>query len=267
MNFNITIGQYYPTDSVIHRLDPRIKLLATTNVIVLLFIATDFISYGLIAGGILSIIMISKIPLKSILRGLRALIYIILFTVLLNLFFAPGETMLVEWGIIRISHEAVMAAIQMAFRLILLIITSSLLTLTTAPVSLTSAIEVLLGPLKILKFPIHEIAMMMTIALRFIPTLLEEAEKITKAQMARGAAFDQGNIVRRAKSLIPILVPLFVSAFRRADDLAMAMESRCYRGDMNRTRMKDLKFLAPDFVAMGVLMGATVILIMLRIYL
>ena len=265
MNFNITIGQYYPTKSVIHSLDPRVKLLATFNFIAVLFIADGFLGYAISGALILSIIKLSKVPLKFILKGLRALLFIISFTIIINLLFAPGETVLVSFWRISISTESLLWALQMGSRLIMLIVCSSVLTLTTSPISLTAAIETLLKPLKRIRFPVHEIAMMMTIALRFIPTLLEEADKIMKAQMARGASFDTGNIVKRAKSLIPVLVPLFISSFRRADELAIAMEARCYRGDINRTRMNILQYQRRDLFAGFVLGMYTIIVIILRV--
>ncbi|MCL1995305.1 MAG: energy-coupling factor transporter transmembrane protein EcfT [Defluviitaleaceae bacterium] len=250
MNFKITLGQYYPVHSPIHSLDPRVKLIATINFIVVLFIASTVVEYAIIAAFLFGSIKIANVPIMFVMRGVRALMYIIAFTMILNTLFAPGETVLVQFWRITITLEALQWAIQMSVRLIMLLISSSVLTLTTSPISLTGAIESLLGPFKKINAPVHEIAMMMTIALRFIPTLLEEMDKITKAQMARGAGFDTGSISKRVKNLIPVLVPLFVSAFRRADELAMAMDARCYRGDVNRTKMNELMYTKADFVAL-----------------
>ena len=246
---DITLGQFYPGESVIHRLDPRTKILATLTYIVALFIADSFVGLAISALAIGLVVAVSKVPLSFILRGLKPIFFIIIFTFIINLFMIKGET-LVElfWGL-TISKEGLRTAVFMAIRLILLIIGSSLLTLTTKPISLTDGIEALLRPFKVIGVPAHELAMMMSIALRFIPTLLEETDKIMKAQQARGADFESGNIIRRAKNLIPILVPLFISAFRIAQDLAMAMEARCYRGGASRTRMNAMKLRARDFAA------------------
>ncbi len=251
---NITIGQYYPADSYIHSLDPRVKLLAVIVYISMLFFITSFLGYLFVFLCLVSVIYASKIPIRYMLRGLRGLIFIISFTVVLNMFFTPGEKVLISLFGIKLTEEALVFAAKMALRLIFLITGSSILTLTTSPLQLTDAIESLLKPLKAIGVPAHEIAMMMTIALRFIPTLLEETDKIMKAQMARGADFDSGNLMKKAKSLIPLLVPLFISSFRRADDLAMAMESRCYRGDVNRTKMKEMKLTSSDFKALVVVL-------------
>ncbi|RKD25407.1 energy-coupling factor transport system permease protein [Caminicella sporogenes DSM 14501] len=245
---DITIGQYYPASSILHRLDPRFKILATFSYIISLFIIDDIRAYTLIVAFLALSIKLSKVPLKYILRGLKPIFMIILITFGINIFMTKGEVLCVL-GPLQITKEGVYMAIFMALRLIFLIIGTSLLTLTTSPIQLTDGIEILLNPFKRFGVPAHELAMMMTIALRFIPTLLEETDKIMKAQMARGADFESGNITKRAKSLIPLLVPLFISAFRRADELAMAMEARCYRGGENRTRMKQLKFHERDLIA------------------
>ena len=259
MNFkNITLGQYYPVNSWVHNLDARSKLIATIVIIGVLFFASSAMAYGVIAIFVALAIVVSRVPFAFVLRGVRALVYIILFTFMLNILFAPGEVVLLSLGFLTITEEGLLWGLQMTTRLIMLLIVSSMLTLTTSPVSLTSAIESLLGPFKKVGLPVHEIAMMMTIALRFIPTLIEETDKIMKAQMARGASFDTGSIMQRAKSLIPIIIPLFVSAFRRADDLAMAMEARCYRGDGNRTKMKELRYGKRDMLAFGCLVGLIV---------
>lgn len=245
---DITIGQYYPTNSIVHKLDPRFKILATFSYIISLFIIKDIRAYALIVAFLALSITLSKVPLKYILRGLKPIFIIILITFGVNIFMTKGEVLYVL-GPLEITKEGVHMAVFMALRLIFLIVGTSLLTLTTSPIELTDGIERLLNPFKRFGVPAHELAMMMTIALRFIPTLLEETDKIMKAQMARGADFESGNITKRAKSLVPLLVPLFISAFRRADELAMAMEARCYRGGENRTRMKQLKFHIRDLFA------------------
>ncbi|MFV0441699.1 MAG: energy-coupling factor transporter transmembrane component T family protein [Lachnospirales bacterium] len=247
---NITIGQYYPVNSNIHRLDPRTKILATLVYLILLFNVDNFVSYGVVIGFFLIIVKLSNVPLIMILKGLKAIFIILIFTSVLNIFFTQGTTVLFEIGVLTVTLEGVIMAIKTAIRLILLISFSSILTLTTSPIELTNGIEDLLNPLKKVKVPAHEIAMMMTIALRFIPTLIEELDRIMKAQMARGSEFDTGGLMQKAKSLVPVLVPLFISSFRRADELAMAMEARCYRGDINRTKMKKLKYSSLDIYAL-----------------
>lgn len=243
---DITIGQYYPVDSPIHRCDPRFKLIAIGIFIISIFLVNTFTGYVYITGFLATVILMSKVPFSFMLKGIKSIFLIILFTVVINVFLARGETVLWQWGFITVTLEGIIIACKMVFRLVILIIGSSLLTLTTTPIKLTDGIEYLLTPFKKIGLPAHEIAMMMTIALRFIPTLLDETDKIIKAQQARGADFETGNIIQRAKSLIPILVPLFISAFRRADELAMAMEARCYHGGEGRTRMKVMKFSAVD---------------------
>ena len=259
---NITLGQYYPVDSPVHRLDPRTKLLVTIGLIVAVFLAGSFLSYGILLVFILGVCRLARIPVRMLLRGLKPLQVILIITFLLNLFFTPGDTVLVQFWIIRITRESLYQALFFSLRLVLLVAGASLLTLTTSPVALSDAIEILLTPLKKLHFPVHELAMMMTIALRFIPTLLEETDKIMKAQMARGADFESGHPVSRARAMVPLLVPLFVSAFRRAGDLAMAMESRCYHGGEGRTRLRVLKMGRADllaFLAMGLLIALIVL--------
>ncbi len=248
---NITLGQYYPVDSRVHRLDPRIKLILTIAFIVAVFLAKTFVGYALIIGFVFICSRLANVPFRMLLRGLKSLRLIIILTFLLNLFFTSGDTVWVEFWIIRITREAFLQALFYSLRLVFLVIGTSLLTLTTSPVSLSDGIELLLSPLKKIHFPAHELAMMMTIALRFIPTLLEETDKIMKAQMARGADFESGNLISRAKAMVPLLVPLFVSAFRRAGDLAMAMESRCYHGGEGRTRLRVLKINRNDWLACG----------------
>ena len=249
---DITLGQYYQTDSVIHRLDPRVKLTATVCYIISLFIVDNIAGY-LIAGLFLAmIIRLSKVPLKFMVRGMKSILFLLVIAVVFNLFLTPGEVVLTFWKM-KITREGIRLAGFMAIRLVFLIIGSSVMTLTTTPNNLTDGMEKLLGPLRHLKVPVHEISMMMSIALRFIPILLEETDKIMKAQIARGADFESGNLLKKAKSLVPLLVPLFISAFRRANDLAMAMEARCYRGGEHRTKMKPLIYQKRDRMAYGVL--------------
>lgn len=245
---DITLGQYYPGNSYVHRLDPRIKIMATLFYIAVLFVVDDFLGFAIAFAGLAFVIGISRVPVGFILRGLKPVFLIIAFTFIINMFMIKGEV-LISVGFLEITREGVRTAVFMAVRLILLIIGASLLTLTTKPISLTDGIEALLSPFKKIGLPAHELAMMMTIALRFIPTLLEETDKIMKAQQARGADFESGNIMRRAKALIPILVPLFISAFRIAQDLAMAMEARCYGCNIKRTRMNGMKLQLRDLAA------------------
>jgi len=248
MNLKIAIGQYYPTESKIHKLDPRAKLLGLTIFMVMIFSATNFFGYFVAGIGLLIVIMMSQVPIRFMLRGLRAIIFIMIFVVLMNMFWTFSGNVLFEFGFLRVTDDGLFAAGRMGSRLVLLIIASSVLTLTTSPIELTDGLEYILKPFKRIGVPAHEIAMMMTIALRFIPTLMEETDRIMKAQISRGADFDTGGIVKKAKAVIPLLVPLFISAFRRADELALAMEARCYRGDENRTRMKKLGFLRADYI-------------------
>lgn len=262
---NITIGQYFPGKTVIHKLDPRIKILITLLFIISLFFIDSFTPYLFVVAFILASVVLSKVPLKYILKGLKPLLIIILITFFINAILTPGE-ILYRIGPVKITIEGLRQATFMALRLIFLIVGTSLLTLTTSPISLTDGIEKLLNPFRKIGLPAHELAMMMTIALRFIPTLLEETDKIMKAQMARGADFESGNIMNRAKSLVPLLVPLFISAFRRADELAMAMEARCYRGGDNRTRMKELFLETRDYLALGISFGLLVIIIYFRYF-
>jgi len=260
---NITMGQYYPVDSRVHRLDPRIKLILTIVFIVIVFLAKTFAGYAVILAFVYLVSHLANVPFRMLLRGLKPLRLIIILTFLLNLFFTTGETTWLSFWIIRITKEGFLQAAFYSLRLVFLVIGTSLLTLTTSPVSLSDAIELLLSPLKKIRFPAHELAMMMTIALRFIPTLLEETDKIMKAQMARGADFESGNLLSRAKAMVPLLVPLFISAFRRAGDLAMAMESRCYHGGEGRTRLRVLKISKHDWYACGA-MAALLALIILE---
>lgn len=244
---DITLGQYYQTDSVMHRMDPRTKIMATLIYIVSLFLFTNKYVYVIAAAMLLIGKSFSNVPFKFILKGMKPIIVLLVFTACFNLFFVDGD-ILYQFGIIKITMQGVRTAVYMVIRLILLIFSSSILTLTTTPGNLTDGLERVLSPLKIIKVPVHETAMIMAIALRFIPILLEETDKIMKAQLARGADFETGNIFKKAKNMIPLLIPLFVAAFRRANDLAMAMEARCYRGDINRTKMKPLKYKTRDIV-------------------
>ncbi|MBQ0041239.1 MAG: energy-coupling factor transporter transmembrane protein EcfT [Clostridiales bacterium] len=245
---DITLGQYYPGKSPIHRLDARTKIIATLLFIVELFVVNNFWGFVIAAAAMFAVIGVSRVPLSFIFRGLTAVFLIIIFTFLINLFMVDGRV-LWHWGILTITYEGLRRAFFMAVRLVLLIIGSSILTLCTKPIELTDGLEKLLKPLSKIGVPSHEIALMMTIALRFIPTLMEETDKIIKAQQARGADFESGNIVQRAKSLIPILIPLFISSFRIAQDLALAMEARCYHGGDGRTRMNEIHFKKGDVVA------------------
>ena len=254
---DITIGQYYPVDSCIHRLDPRVKFIGTFAYIVSLFLFDTFYGFILTSLALVGVIVCAKIPVKFIFKGLKSMLFLLIFMMLFNLFLTPGEPLCSFW-IFKITMEGIKSALFMGIRLVMLILGSSLMTYTTTPNKLTDAMERVFAPLKIFRVPVHEVAMMMSIALRFIPILLEETDKIMKAQQARGADFESGNIFKRAKSLLPILVPLIVSAFRRAGDLAEAMESRCYHGGKGRTKMKPLKYKTSDFIAYLVIVAYVV---------
>ncbi len=245
---DITLGQYYQTDSCIHRLDPRVKLLGTILFIISLFTIKNFTGYLIAIAFLAGVIKLSHVPFRFMVKGMRAILFLLMITVIFNLFLTPGETLIAFWKL-RITKEGLRIAVFMALRLTFLIVGSSLMTLTTTPNNLTDGMEKLLKPLQRFRVPVHEISMMMSIALRFIPILLEETDKIMKAQIARGADFESGNLIKKAKSLVPLLVPLFISAFRRANDLAMAMEARCYRGGEFRTKMKPLAYKKQDFMA------------------
>ena len=250
---DITLGQYFPGNSVIHRLDPRTKLIMLVVYIVALFMATNWVSYALMAAFLVAVVKISTIPPKSIVRGMKPLVMILVFTGVLNLFFTTGEgEPLLDFWIFTVYAEGLERAIFMVVRILMLISGTFLLTYTTSPISLTDGLESLMNPLKMIKVPVHELAMMMCIALRFIPTLIEETDKIMSAQKARGADFESGSLMDKAKALVPILVPLFISAFRRADELATAMECRCYQGGEGRTKMKLLRYKLWDYQAFGV---------------
>ena len=251
---DITIGQYVDGNSAIHKMDARVKILLSMAYVIILFVINSMGAYAVYALFTAFIIYLSKVPLKYIIRGLKPMLYILIFTVLINLFMTGGDTVLWQFHSLKITKEGAVAALQMLLRLVFLVMGTSLLTLTTTPLMLTDGIEKLLKPFNAIKVPSHEIAMMMTIAIRFIPTLSEETEKIMKAQMARGADFESGNIFRRTKAMVPILVPLFISAFKRADDLAIAMDSRCYNSGEKRTRMKEMKMTWRDAVGAAVML-------------
>ncbi len=249
---DITLGQYFPGNSPIHRLDPRAKLVLLVVYIVALFLAVSWLSYALMAAFLVLSIRLSRVPAKAFIKGMKPLMLILIFTGILNLFFTTGETPLISFWVITVYPEGIIRAIFMLLRILLLITTTFLLTYTTSPISLTDGLEALLSPLKRIKLPVHELSMMMCIALRFIPTLIEETDKIMAAQKARGADFESGKLLQRVKALIPILVPLFVSAFRRADELATAMECRCYQGGNGRTKMKLLRYTRLDLLAYAI---------------
>lgn len=259
---DITLGQYFPGESFIHKIDPRVKILMTMILMVTLLIINSYTGFLLYA--ILSFVAVfaSKVPVRYTLKGLKPIMFIVVFAGLMNIFFTPGKAIL-SYGFIKITIEGLHLAAVMALRLSLLVISTSLLTLTTTPMALTDGIEKLFEPLKYIGVPVHDFAMMMTIALRFIPTLLEETDKIMKAQSSRGADFDSGNIVQRAKSFIPILIPLFVSAFRRADELADAMNARCYRGGIGRTRMNELRLSRVDVYVMVIVLTFEILLFLI----
>ena len=262
----ITLGQYYQSDSMIHKLDPRTKIIITMTFLISLFLIDSIWAYTIPLLFLLIEIRTSKVPFKFIVKGMRAIMMLLIITVIFNIFLTPGEPIFTFWKI-NITMEGIKIAIQMAIRLVFLIIGSSLMTLTTTPTQLTDGLEKLLRPLSYIKVPVHEIAMMMSIALRFIPILLEETDKIIKAQLARGADFESKNIIKKVKSYIPILVPLFISAFRRASDLALAMEARCYRVGAKRTKMKPLIYQNRDFISYAFILGYLGVIIVLNIYL
>ena len=247
---DITLGQYFPADTVVHRLDPRTKLLAVILYIVALFNARGVVTYAIMAAVLAASVLLSHVPFKSLTRGLKPVYIIVAFTAVMNLFFTAGTPVADVWLLRHVTVEGIVSAVQMILRIVLLIMGTFLMTYTTSPIALTDGLESLLSPLKKLRLPIHELAMMMSIALRFIPTLIEETDKIMSAQKARGADFETGNIFQRAKALIPILVPLFVSAFRRADELATAMECRCYHGGEGRTALRVLRMHSADWVTL-----------------
>ncbi len=247
---NIVIGSYYPVDSFVHKLDPRIKIILTIALMVIVFVVESFIGYLYIGLFTLFAGLISKIPLFLFVKSLKPVVFLVVFTFIINLLFMRGGEVIFSFWIIKVYSEGLRFSVFMALRLIFMVITASVMTLTTTPVMLSRGLERLMSPLKAVKFPVHEMSMMMTIALRFIPTLVEEMDKIRKAQMSRGADFENGGLVQKAKSLIPLLIPLFISAFRRADELAVAMEARCYRGDEGRTTYRVLKLGIRDYFSL-----------------
>ncbi len=250
---DITLGQYFPGESPIHRLDPRAKLVAMTCYIVALFLGRRLVTYGILLLALAAVVKVSTVKPRALVRGLKPVVFILVFTAVLNIFYTPGQTLASFW-IFTITREGIVHAFFMVVRIVMLITCTFLLTYTTSPLALTDGLESLMGPLKKIRVPVHELSMMMSIALRFIPTLIEETDKIMSAQKARGADFESGSLVQRAKALIPLLVPLFISAFRRADELATAMECRCYHGGEGRTRMKQLHYRPGDLLFMlGVL--------------
>ena len=256
---DITLGQYFPGTSIAHKLDPRTKILLVTLYIIALFSAKGLVGYLVMAATLAACVKVSHVGLKSLVRGLKPLVVIIVFTGVLNICFTPAESYLFTWGIIRVSVKGIQTAVFMVVRIMLLVMGTFLMTYTTSPIRLTDGLESLLNPLKKIHVPVHELAMMMAIALRFIPTLIEETDKIMSAQKARGADFESGSLFQKAKALVPILVPLFISAFRRADELATAMECRCYHGGEGRTKLHVLKYQRRDYVA---LTGGAVILVL-----
>ena len=264
---DITLGQYYPADSVVHNLDPRVKLFATMIYIIALFTFRGILGFAIITGMLIFMIKISKVPFSYIVKGLKAIVVLLLITAVFNLVFTPTGTEYWHWGPFHLTSTGIMNAVLMTIRLIYLIIGTSLMTLTTTPNQLTDGLEKALSPLNRIHIPVHAIAMMMSIALRFIPILIEETDKIMKAQMARGSDFEDGNLIQQAKCMVPLLIPLFVSAFRRADDLAMAMEARCYSGGEGRTKMKPLRYQGTDRKAYVILIAFLVLVIVARVLL
>ena len=261
---DITLGQFFPADTPVHRLDPRTKLLCVILYIVALFSAKSVLTYGIMIAVLTASVLVSRVPFKSLTKGLKPVYFVVAFTAIMNMFFTAGTPVADVWLLRSITWEGIIAAVQMVLRIILLIMGTFLMTYTTSPIALTDAMENLLGPLKKLKLPVHELAMMMSIALRFIPTLIEETDKIMSAQKARGADFETGNIFQRAKALVPILVPLFISAFRRADELATAMECRCYHGGEGRTALRVLRYKAADYTVLAGFVVLTAGIIVLK---
>lgn len=262
---DITLGQYFPGDSFLYKMDARVKILLTVVYLVLIFIVKNYAGYAAVLALLILIIKSTDIPFKYILKGIKPIMVFVIFTAVLNLFMTSGD-IIWQWGFLKITYQGINYAVFMILRIVLLMAGTSMLTYTTSPITLTDGIERLLSPFSKIGLPAHELAMMMTIALRFIPTLIEETDKIMKAQSARGADFETGNIIQRAKSLVPLLVPLFIGAFRRADELATAMECRCYRGGTNRTRLHIMKTTKIDFAAVLIMAAFTAAVIVLNIY-
>ena len=263
---DITIGQYYPADSPLHKMDPRVKLFATVIYVIALFCFKGLVGLALITAFLYAVIKISKVPFKFMTKGLKAIVVLVVITSVFNLFATPGDIVFWKWKSLQVTDAGIIQAVLMTIRLIYLILGTSLMTLTTTPNQLTNGLETALAPLNKINVPVHSIAMMMSIALRFIPILIEETDKIMKAQMARGADFEKGNLLEKAKNMIPLLVPLFVSAFRRAEDLAMAMEARCYNGGEGRTKMKPLRYQANDYKAYVMVLLFLAAVIVARIF-
>ena len=263
---DVTFGQYYPAKSFVHKSDPRIKLLALIAYIVALFLAKNFYALGVCFLILIAAVIFSRVPIGSVLRSIKAIIILLIFTAVLNLLFHGGSHLLVRWGIIKIYRESIIFMVFFVFRLFFLVMGSALLTLTTTPVELTDGIESLLTPLKWVRFPVHELALIMSIALRFIPTLIDETNRIISAQKARGADFESGNIFKRIKAIVPILIPLLISAFRRAEELGDAMDARCYSGSKNRTKYKKLKFSWRDLIITLLFAGLITGVVFLNIY-
>lgn len=263
---DVTFGQYYPADSFVHRMDPRTKIVLITAYIVIIFFVRNFWGFALAGGFLVAAILFSRVRFLSVLRSIKGILFLVVFTLVINVFFYGGEHVLWKWGIIKITSDALIFSAFMALRLTLLVMGTSLLTLTTTPVSLTDGLESLLTPLKWVKFPVHELALIMSIALRFIPTLMDETDRIICAQKARGADFESGNIFKRAKAMIPILIPLLVSAFKRAEELGDAMDARCYRGSKGRTKYKKLRFGWRDALGALFVGGLIAGIILLNIY-
>jgi len=263
---DITLGQYYPIDSLIHKIDPRIKILSTILLVVTVFLCKSILEFSVIILFNVGLVLLSKIKFTSIIKAVKPVVFLIVFTALINIFLTGGEDYIFKWRFIAITYSGVKSAILMAVRIILLITFTSLLTFTTSPIRLTDGIESLLKPLSKIGLPAHELAMMMTIALRFIPTLLEETDKIIMAQKSRGADFESGNLIKRSKALIPILVPLFINSFRRADELATAMECRCYRGGENRTKLRNLKITAKDILFFVICTAVTALVVTVGVF-
>ena len=263
---DVAFGQYYPTGSVVHRMDPRMKLLLTIMFVVAIFFVNTYFGFMLTAAVLILIILIAKLPMLSVLKSVRAIIFIVIFAAVINLFMIRNGEVLWSWKALQITDQGVHTTIKMTLRLVLLISGASLLTLTTTPVEIADGTESLIRPLALIKVPVHDIAMIMSIALRFIPTLFEETQKIISAQKARGASFDTGGLIARAKALLPVLIPLFVNSFRRADELAFAMDARCYNATEKRTKMKVMRFGAADFVAFFLIAAYFVAVLLDRYY-
>ncbi len=265
MGKDIVYGQYYPASSFIHKLDPRLKLFASVIFIAAIFVCDTFYSYAACYAFLLIVILVSKVPLLSVLKTVKAVLFIVILTAVINVFFYKDGTVLAEWKIFRITDAGLIYAAKMALRILFLVISTSMVSFTSTPMALTDGMESLMKPLKLVRFPVHDVAVIMSTALRFIPTLMEEVNKIIMAQKARGAHFDNGGLLKRAKALLPVLIPLFVSTFRRADELAMALDARCYNATPNRTKMKPLRFTYRDLIALILLAIFLTVIILLKV--